>query len=151
MLTQFNPSNNNNDRPDLFQQLQQEYEQLCQRLDPRYTGWRLQTSPAHDGTSHIEWADGVWYYLATDRGYEVMRQTTTERAELLYWLLRDVTWGMARGYEFQHRVPGQSFRRLLFAKQLELLTQVDPIWAERRRQEIAAILAEHPYDDEREG
>ncbi len=150
-MTQYKPSSSNNDRSDLFQQLQQEYEQLCQRIDPRHTGWLFQTEPAHDGTPHIEWADGVWYYLATDRGYEVMRQTTTERAELLYWLLRDVAWGMAVGYEFKHRVPGQSFRRLLFAKQLELLTQVDPIWAERRRQEIAAILAEHPYDDEREG
>lgn len=151
MLTPPRPPNKTENSQTALETLRLEYIQLCQRLVPTHTNWLFQTEPGHDGTPHIEWADGVWYYLATDRGYEVMRQTTTDKAELLYWLLRDVTWGMARGYEFQHRVPGQSFRRLLFAQQLALLEQVNPIWAERRRQEIAAILAEHPYDDEREG
>lgn len=151
MLTQPTPPNKTESPQDALEKLRLEYVELCRRIVPTHSGWLFQTTPAHDGTPHIEWADGVWYYLATDRGCEVMRQTTTDKAELLYWLLRDVAWGMAIGYEFKHRVPGQSFRRLLFAKQLELLTRVDPIWAERRGQEIAIILAEHPYDDEREG
>lgn len=137
-------------QPDLAT-LQQEFSALCQRIDPTHTAWRFQTAPAHDGTTHVEIRDGVFHYIGTDRGVEVMHQSTSDMAEMLYWLVRDVTWGMAVGYEFRHRIPGQSFRRLLFAKHLEYMTQVDLAWVERLRQEIDTILATHPYDDEREG
>ena len=131
--------------------LQQEFSTLCRRIDPTHAEWQFQTAPAHDGTTHVEIRDGVFHYIGTDRGVEVMHQSTGDRAEMLYWLLKDVTWGMAVGYEFRHRIRGQSFRRLLFAKHLEYLGRVDSAWTERLRQEIEAILAAHPYDDEREG
>ena len=135
----------------MLEELRQEYVALCQRLDPTITSWFFQTTPGHDGTTHVEIRDGQYHYLGTDRGVVVMHQTTADKAEMLYWLVKDMTWGMAVGYEFRHRVPGQSFRRLLFAKHLEYMNRVDAIWADRLRQEIEAILAEHPYDDKREG
>ena len=134
-----------------MQQLQADFNRLCQPLYPNGTPPVLQTTPGHDGTTHIEIHGNQYHYLATDRGVEVMHQITSDINEMLYWLVRDVTWGKAVGYEFRHRIPGQSFRRLLFAKYLEYMAQVDSVWTERLRQEIDAILAKHPYDDEREG
>ena len=134
-----------------LEELRQAYVGLCQRLYPAQTEWLFQTAASHDGVPHIEFREGEYHYIGTDRGVEVMHKVTADKTEMLYWLVRDMTWGMAVGYEFRHRIPGQSFRRLLFAKHLEYMTQVDMAWAERLRQEIEAILAVHPYDDVREG
>ena len=136
--------------PAELEELHQEYVALCQRFNPAQTDWFFQTVASHDGVPHVEFREGVYHYIGTDRGVEVMHKATADKTEMLYWLLRDMTWGMAVGYEFRHRVPGQSFRRLLFAKHLEYMAQVDSVWAERLRREIDTILAKHPYDDERE-
>lgn len=131
--------------------LQQEYSRLCARIDPSSIRERFRTHPGHDGTVHLEYADGQYHYIATDRGCEVAHRITRDRDEILYWLVSDLTWGMAYAYQQSHRIPGESFRRLLFAKQVEYLERIQPAWAELKRQEIAAILQQHPYNDVAEG
>ena len=56
-------------------------------------------------------------------------------------------FGLACAWELRHRVPGQDFRRLLFARELALLAEARSEWASRKAKEIAGILAAHPYDD----
>jgi len=59
-----------------------------------------------------------------------------------------VVRGFKQGFELKHRVKGQSFRRLLFAKQIEYLSSVHVGWAEAKRSEMDAILNEPPFDDD---
>ena len=65
-----------------------------------------------------------------------------------YWLISNIVFDLACNYELKHRISGQDFRRLLFSKKIELMQKVNPQWAEKKKQEIKNILAEHPYDDE---
>lgn len=128
--------------------LQADFERLCARLG---TPRRLNTTAGHDGCAHIEVVNGQYHYVCTERGLELHRRHTRSKDEALYWLLSDLTFGLAVDDEYKHRVKGRSFRRLLFAKQLQLLQSIEPAWAARKAEEIHQILLKHPYDDLVEG
>jgi hypothetical protein len=55
---------------------------------------------------------------------------------------------MARGFELKHQVAGQDSRRLIFAKQVELLAILSQEWADREDHNHARILKQHPFRDE---
>jgi hypothetical protein len=131
--------------------LQSEFARLCKRIDPSLARIRFRTTPGHDGSTHVEVSTREYHYIATERGQELFHKRTKRKDELLYWLVSDVAWSLACDYELKNRVKGQSFRRLLFAKELEYLEKVKPEWAKAKREEIEAILREHPYDDQAEG
>jgi len=62
-------------------------------------------------------------------------------------MISDLTFWMAVDFELKHRIEGRDFRRLMFAKQLELLQKAHLNWAEKRRKKIEAILTENPFMD----
>lgn len=126
-------------------ELRREFQDLCRKLDVERP---LHSTPQHDGSVHVEVSENWFYYVVTERGKEFQRKSTTQAKELLYWLMRDVVFDLASAFEARHRVKGQSFRRLLFRKELELFAQIDPDWAARRQAEIEVTLHSHPYDDE---
>ena len=131
--------------------IERRFRELCARIDPSLSGVALVRTAQHDGSSHVEIDEQGMHLVTTERGIELDRRTTKDDCELLYWLVSDVAWGRASVYELNHRMPGQSFRRLLFAKTLEYLEAVDPAWAAAKRDEFAQILDAHPYDDAAEG
>lgn len=134
-------------RPTPLDDIQERYTAIVrQLLGPCATG-PINTSPRHDGTPHIETRDGGWEYVVTDRGCELERRRTTDSDEVLFWLVADLTWGMAVGYELKHRRGGNDCRRVIFAKQVEWLHAVRPAWADRERVRYDHILAEHPFVD----
>lgn len=93
-------------------------------------------------------ATAAGYALVTsERGLEIERRETAEAEELLYWVFEGVTFSMAVEYEFRRRQGEQDCRRVIFARQVELLGVLAPEWAARRAAEQAAILERHPYDD----
>lgn len=51
---------------------------------------------------------------------------------------------MAVDFEVKNRHPGLDCRRQVFAKQLELLSALNPEWAERQRAQLNRVLSEHP-------
>ena len=134
-----------------LEQVQAEFAELCSRISPALAQFRFPTQRSDDGFAHVEFIGDEFHYIVTERGLEHSRQTTADKDELLYWLISSVASARAGAYEFRHRVRGQSFRRLMFAKRIEYLTRVRPDWVERQAREIDAILAEHPYDDMAEG
>lgn len=134
-----------------FEKIQAELREYCRRMDPAYAHVKIQTIRGDDGTSHLEIRDNSYHYIATERGLILSEKQTSNKNELLYWLVDEIAWSKACAYEFKHRVKGQSFRRLLFAKNIEYLMMVKPAWAERKQKEFEAILAKHPYDDAAEG
>lgn len=92
--------------------------------------------------------DERYHYVARERGEEIMRQSSGEIDDLLYWIFDDLTRQMASGYELRHRALESDPRRLRFARQLELLERLRPDWAERKRGELADILKRHPFRDD---
>jgi hypothetical protein len=61
-------------------------------------------------------------------------------------VFQSVTFTLA-GYHASHRRPRDEYRRGLFRSQLKLLAKLDPKWSARYKDEIIAILAEHPFTD----
>lgn len=132
-------------------ELRRRFREACNRMGAGEGAVIYRTAPAHDGSAHVETIADEYHYVVTERGSESGRRVTADPDELLYWLVADVAFALASVFERQHRVQGQSFRRLLFAKEVELLGAVKPAWAGRRQKEIDAILGKHPYDDAIEG
>ncbi|MBI5322791.1 Imm63 family immunity protein [Bradyrhizobium sp.] len=97
---------------------------------------------------HIEVAHGSYHYVIVERGIERDRRSSDNYHDLLFWIFRDVTHGLAFGYELQNRVEDQDCRRIAFPKQLELMRKIDPALGERLERDIAEILRRAPYDDE---
>jgi hypothetical protein len=128
--------------------LSQKFELYCSCLNASAI---FRTSPADHGAAHVEYIGAAYHYVSTERGRENERRIATDEDEILYWLLSDIVFDLSCSFEVKHRVKGQSFRRLLFAKELELMRSLNPGWETRKRSEINAILAEAPYDDIAEG
>lgn len=124
------------------------YALYCDALGVQTT---LRTKPQHDGSPHLEIHQNKYHFVVTERGSECERRISESEDEILYWFLSCLVFGLACNYELNHRVPGQSFRRLLFSKEVDLFEKLKPEWADLKRQEIKAILSENPYDDVIEG
>ena len=96
---------------------------------------------------HVEVTAQRLHYVVVERGEELERRTTRDVDELLWQVFADITFSLAGRFELAHRVPGQDSRRARFAKQVELLETLSPVWAKRRSEEHTVILASHPFDD----
>lgn len=125
-------------------ELRSEFERLCRRLKVRRV---LHETPQDNGSAHVEIADGAFHYVVTGRGSELERRTTRDRNELLYWLLSAVVFELASASGVRHRIKDQDFRRLLFAKEVEIMGTINREWAERKSEEIRRILSAHPFED----
>lgn len=133
---------------DILDKLQKEYDALCQRIEPCANGaYTFLTQRSDNGAPHVEYAYGVYYHVVTERGLELERKSYTDKSEILYRLVSDTTFWMAAAYEFKNRVDGQDFRRIMFAKQVELMERVSPEFGEKTRLKIAETLRHNPYDD----
>lgn len=109
---------------------------------------RFRTEPSHDGAAHIEYDEGTFFYVNTERGSELRRRRTNDPDELLYWLTRDAASVAASDWEMWHRREGEDSRRQWFKLEIELLEQVSEEWAARRREAQREVLKRHPFRDE---
>jgi hypothetical protein len=115
-------------------------------VDRRYIS-PFQTSPAHDGSPHVEKNGDVYSFVVTERGSEYERKTTTDPDELLYWLVSGAVFAAALWWPARHGRSNEDFRRVLFEKEIEWLSELSPVWAARKRSEINCILQSHPFSD----
>ena len=126
---------------------------LAQRIDAKATSLPAWGSALDDGSPFIEVDASQYHYVVEERGQEISRQSSGDCNDLLYWIFADVTHSMGFAHELAHRdsslEPKPDSRRAGFAKQLELLEQIDPAMAQRRASEIEAILHNAPYVDGR--
>jgi hypothetical protein len=99
------------------------------------------------GRPHIELAGHGFAYVIVERGEVLTRVLADEEDEILYRVFADVAFVMACTFERAHRIVTQDFRRVMFAKQVELLAVLASSWGDRRAREIASILRRHPFDD----
>lgn len=100
------------------------------------------------GQPHIEAADDRYDYVTVERGEELERTSYHTLDELLYRILKDATFSVAGQFEQAHRMPGQDWRRLLFAEQVRLMGLISSAWGERLDRDIREALVHCPYVDE---
>ena len=108
------------------------------------------TEAFSDGTT-ITYRDydphAPYRYITAERGTIYRDEGAADLHRFLYYPLQDITHYIAGQYELDHRQPDQDFRRILFAKQLELLAAAHPDYAAWRKAEIDTVLQQHPYRD----
>jgi hypothetical protein len=96
---------------------------------------------------HIEVDGRGYHYVVVERGEELSRITTDDLDKLLYHVFASVTFELACQYELKHRVKHQDFRRIMFRRQVELLSRLSPKWGEIESQDHERILQKYPYED----
>jgi hypothetical protein len=97
---------------------------------------------------HVEVDSRGYHLVVEDRGREQSRLTTQDVDELLFHIFKSTAFTLAGDYESRHRIEGQDSRRLLFQRQVELLSRLSSRWAEREAEEQRRVLAEYPFDDD---
>jgi len=130
-----------------LERIQQAAAELARKIDAPLEFLPAIGRAAYDAEPQIEVDDNEYHFVVVERGKETARLVFRDRADILYVIFSGVTFRMAGSYELEHRVPGQDSRRLLFARQLELMRQLDPSWATKTEAEIAEILRQNPYVD----
>ena len=91
--------------------------------------------------------DGIHYVGIGDRGAIEAHDVYADLAEFLYQWYSAIVRCIAYHYACQQRTPGQDIRRLLFARELELLKQLGENYYQRKKAEIDQILIDAPYND----
>ena len=133
--------------PNQLSPIQTSYREYAIRIGVPPEKIQLNETPADNGAAHIECIGSELCYVVTERGRELDRRRTENPDLLLYWLISDLTHALASSHAAKLRRQSEDFRRMLFAKQLELLGTIKEEWRERRAEEIAVVLATNPYRD----
>lgn len=128
--------------------LQTEYDTLCQRIKPSASQYTFLTERQDNGSPHVEYTDGKYHYIVTERGLDLESRSTADRSEILYWIIYDVTFWMGVAHEIKRRVAGPDVRRMIFAHWLDLMKKADGIFADRLESDIAEILGRNPFVDQ---
>lgn len=110
--------------------------------------WRTVTfdSPIGDATPFIEMKNGQFNFIISERGSEYER-VAGDSEEMLELIFEGITFTLAVEFELRNRVEYQDSRRLMFAKQIELLELLNPSWAARESENHQIVLLKRPYND----
>jgi hypothetical protein len=74
--------------------------------------------------------DGGYHYSYWERG-RANYDRVGEIDDVLYWFAEGITFEIGCSYSAKHSPQDQDFRILLWARQYELLNELDPRWARR--------------------
>lgn len=134
---------------DIINSVKSNYYRIAKELSAPKRFIQFAKTPRHDGSPHIEYEGDEFLYVFTERGYRYKEERTKDSNELLYWLVSDLTWGMAMEYELKHRIESENFRKQMFAKHIELLMSVNQDWGKRKKEEYDKLLIESPYEEKK--
>jgi len=100
------------------------------------------------GVAYVEIKRRKYHWVFTERGIE-SREAFDCAEDLLFKVFSNITHNMASKFAASRPDKDTDFRRVMFAKQIELLGVIDCCWAARRSAEIDQILYHHhhPYRD----
>ena len=107
----------------------------------------IRTTSDGFGTPYIEIDEKGYNYVVSERGTEFERRHSKDVTKVLYWILKDIVFILASEYEIENRRSDEDFRRILFAKKIELMEILDHNYAKWLRAELDKILEEHPFED----
>ena len=127
--------------------IRNQIKQYCKQINAPKRLMTVISTPSGFGDPHIEIDKKCYHYVIWERGSERERRTTENLDELMFWIMKDITFNMASDYELKNRIPKQDSRRLLFQTQLKLLKKINNEFYNRLEKEINNILINHPYND----
>lgn len=84
--------------------------------------------------------DGTYHWKAVERGELLEHRVTTSRDEVLYWSSAATAARIAAREAARHGGEGEEFRVTMWNRHAELLLTLNPAWAHRWRDELAARL-----------
>lgn len=96
---------------------------------------------------HLEVDHRGMHWVVVERGQEQDRKTTDNIHQFLYWIFDSITFSMSVEYELNNRIEDKDCRRIMFAKQEELMGTLHPEWGDWAMEEHREILMRHPFDD----
>jgi len=129
------------------EELQSKVDELCFEIDaPDYLR-RQNFMRTDSGAPHIDFIDGAYHYVVTERGSENRRDVCQSLDELLYLIFRSITFSMSSKYELKNRDESKDTRRMLFDYKLKLLRHLSDEWAQKEEKYIEGILEIAPFDD----
>ncbi len=74
--------------------------------------------------------DGRYHYSYWERGNQRFDRVG-DIDDVLYWFAADITFEIGGSYSAKYTPENQEFRILMWAKQYELLNELNPRWAKR--------------------
>ena len=121
---------------------------LASKINAPYGSLPTYNFPIGDATPYIEVDDdGFMYFVISERGTEFSREKFDNIDDFLYRIFSSATFSMACSYELKHRIEDKDCRRIIFAKQEELLGQLNEIWRERGHAKNLLFIKAAPFDD----
>ena len=113
---------------------------------PLTTIFKESEPPGEDGTTCF--SDGNGYHLrVAERGRLYYDDITQDLFEITYRAIKNNISEASSIYEAKNRVPNQDFRRIMFAKRLQLFAAIGPEYAQRAKADIRIFLQKAPFKD----
>ena len=113
---------------------------------PLTTIFKKSEPPGEDGTTCF--SDGNGYHLrVAERGRLYYDDITQDLFEITYRAINGSISYASAIYEAKNRVPNQDFRRIMFAKRLQLFAAIGPDYAQRANVDIGIFLQKAPFKD----
>ncbi|MGG6102217.1 Imm63 family immunity protein [Pantoea allii] len=92
------------------------------------------------GTPYVEIHGNTYHFAANERGIELIRNTTLDYEDILYWFTDGGVRALASEFAALNKSSHEAFRTLDFRKQFYLMLSIKPEWATRKKKEITHIL-----------
>jgi hypothetical protein len=91
--------------------------------------------------------DISYHYIFTEKGEITSHKISDDLFEISYWIFDDQIFNISLKYATHHKKNDQDFRRILFAKEMELLGLIGESYRKRCEITVEEILKISPYND----
>jgi len=94
-------------------------------------------------------SDEKGYHFAAvgDRGGIDEDKISEDIDDIYFTICENLSFDIAMNYARDHREKGKDWRRIIFSKQLAILSQISDNYHNKGKKMISDILKESPYDD----
>jgi glycosyltransferase involved in cell wall biosynthesis len=125
--------------------LQSEINRIAEKLNATSRAIQVGVMLKDDDYNILLDDDGMYHYSYWERGKQRFDRVG-DIDDVLYWFAADITFDIGGSYSAQHSPENQDFRILMWAKQYELLNEINPRWAQRCVRETAGRLRSRGKD-----
>jgi hypothetical protein len=128
----------------MMKNLRHKFESMIKKIGADSEKWQLNSTPQHDGSPHVEINGEAYHYVVTERGSEYEREIIFNIDEILYLLIRNVTFDLACKFELKNRDENQDFRYIMFYYEEVLMKMISKQFYDKIYVYHESLL-KHPY------
>ena len=104
------------------------------------------TDNSPEGT-YVYTKNNCYHFLYTEKGQIKEHKELDTLDDVLWNVLDIVIFEIAMDFAMKNRVSGKDFRRILFAKEIELYSKFGKKFLSKKKKEVDEILKKNPYID----